>query len=104
MKKTSVIQSWLNGEVFRQETVRKQYKLVALIVALVFFYILAGYHSDRQQRRLSDMKAEVRDLRFRQLTLSTELMRNTRQSQIAEQLREQGSRLTENTHPVTLIR
>ncbi|MBR1426733.1 MAG: hypothetical protein IJ609_01095 [Paludibacteraceae bacterium] len=104
MKKTSVIQSWLSGEVFRRDIVRKQYKLIGLIVVLVFIYIFAGYNSAKQQHRLSDARAELKDLRFRYLTLSTEQMRQTRQSQIAEQLREQGSRLRENTTPVTEIR
>lgn len=96
-------QRWLNGEIFRSSAVRKQYKLVLLIVGLVFIYILAGYHADKQQRRLTDTKREVRDLKFRYLTVSAEYMQFTRQSRIGNELKNRGSQLRENTKPVILI-
>ena len=101
--KTDTLQQWLNGEIFRSSGVRKQYKLVLLIVGLTFIYILAGYHADKQQRRLTDTKREVRDLKFRYLTVSAEYMQQTRQSAIAAELQNRGSQLHENTKPVILI-
>ena len=34
------IQSWLNGDKLRSEKFREQYPLIALIVVLIFLYIL----------------------------------------------------------------
>lgn len=101
--KTDKWQQLLNGDIFRSSGVRKQYKLVLLIVGLVFIYIFAGYHADKQQRRLTDTKREVRDLKFQYLTVSAEYMQTTRQSAISKQLQERGSLLRENTKPVILI-
>ncbi len=102
--KTKTIQGFLNGELLRSEWVRKQYKLIALIVGLVFIYILAGYRSMQQQRRLSDLRDEVRDKKFEYLTLSTELVTLTRQSQVVKELEARGSKLKENKTPAVKIK
>lgn len=97
------IQSWLNGDVLRSKAIREQYPLIALIVALVFVYILMGYQAGRQQHRLTDTKKEMLDAKFRYMTISAQLTNTTRQSQVAAALREQGSTLQENRIPPTKI-
>ena len=97
------LQGWLNGEKLRSEFVRKQYRLIALICVCVFIYILAGYQAMQQQHKLSDLRKEVRDKKFEYLTISSELVRETRQSQIVANLKQQGSRLQENTKPAIRI-
>ena len=103
MTKTRKIQGFLNGELLRSEWVRKQYKLIGLIVCLVFIYILAGYHSMQQQRRLSDLREEVKDKKFEYLTLSTQLVTVTRQSQVVKELESRGSKIKENKKPAIRI-
>ena len=97
------IQSWLNGDKLRSQKIREQYPLMGLIVALVFLYILAGYQAAKQQHRLTDTKKEMLDAKFRYMTISAQLTHTTRQSNIIEALREQGSSLQENTKPPTKI-
>lgn len=98
------IQSVFNGEFLRSEWFRKQYKLIALICTLVFIYILAGYHSMQQQHRLSDLRKEVRDKKFEYLSLSTQLVTVTKQSEIVKELGQRGSKLKENKEPAVQIR
>ena len=97
------IQSWLNGDKLRSKKIREQYPLIGLIVGLVFLYILTGYQSAKQQHRLTDTKLEMLDAKFRYMTISAQLTNTTRQSNIIEALREQGSSLQENTKPPTKI-
>ena len=104
MEKTRRIQGFLNGELLRSQWVRKQYKLIALIVGLVFIYILAGYRSMQQQHRLTDLRKEVRDKKFEYLTLSTELATVTRQSRVVKELEQRGSNLKENKKPMVRIK
>ena len=101
--KTRTIQGWLNGEMLRSEWVRKQYKLIGLIIGLVFLYILVGYQAARQQHRLTDTKKEMLDAKFRYMTISAQLTNTTRQSHIIEVLDTNGSALQENTKPPTKI-
>ena len=97
------IQSWLNGDKLRSRKIREQYPLIGLIVGLIFLYILTGYQSAKQQHRLTDTKKEMLDAKFRYMTISAQLTNTTRQSQIIEALRANGSSLQENTKPPTKI-
>lgn len=97
------IQAWLNGDKLRSKKIREQYPLIALIVGLIFIYILTGYQAARQQHRLTDTKKEMLDAKFRYMTISAQLTNTTRQSQVIQALREQGSTLQENTKPPTKI-
>ncbi|MBO5619526.1 MAG: hypothetical protein J5902_06035 [Paludibacteraceae bacterium] len=98
------IQSWLNGDQLRNSKIREQYPLIIMIVCLVFIYILTGYQSIKQQHRLTDTKKEMLDAKFRYMTISAELTDATRQSQIADALRANGSELRENTIPPVKIK
>lgn len=97
------IQSWLNGDKLRSKKIRDQYPLLGLIALLIFLYIFAGYQSDKQVNRLSDTKKEMLDAKFKYMTISAQLTNTTRQSQIIEALRANGSALQENTKPPTKI-
>lgn len=98
------VQSWLSGEKLRSEFLRKQYRLIALIVAMFFVYILAGYNSMRQQRHLSDLKREVKMAKFEYLTISAQLAEQTRQSKIGNRIEEGGKKVEENRTPVVMIK
>ena len=98
------IQSWLNGDKLRSQKIKEQYPLIALIVCLIFIYILMGYQSAKQQHRLTDTKKEMLDAKFRYMTISAQLTNTTRQSQIIEVLRENGSSLQENNIPPIKIK
>lgn len=77
--------------------------MIGLITGLVFIYILMGYQSVKQQHQLTDTKKEMLDAKFRYMTISAQLTNTTRQSQVAEALRENCSFLQENTVPPTKI-
>ena len=98
------IQSWLNGDKLRSRKIREQYPLIALIVCLVFIYILMGYQSAKQQHRLTDTKKEMLDAKFRYMTISAQLTDATRQSKVVEALKNQSSPLQENRIPPTKIK
>ena len=97
------IQAWLNGDRLRSKRFREQYPLLVLILCLLFIYILTGYQSVKQQHRLTDRKKEMMDAKFRYMTISAQLTNATRQSQVIEALRINGSTLQENTKPPTKI-
>ena len=97
------IQSWLNGDRLRSKKIRELYPLLGLIASLIFLYILAGYQAGKQQHRLTDTKKEMLDAKFKYMTISAQLTNMTRQSQVIQALREQGSSLQENTVPPVKI-
>lgn len=96
MKVYSLGQKILSGDAIVSRKARKYYKLVALLVAFVIFYIFMGYRAMKQQHHLSDLKNEVRDKKFEYLTISAQRMNTIRQSAVAQKLRENGSNIQEN--------
>ena len=103
MADTHDIRSWLNGDKLRSQKFREQYPLIGLIVGLVFLYILVGYQAAEQQKRLTDTKKEMLDAKFRYMTISAQLTNTTRQSQVIQALKANGSTLQENTVPPTKV-
>ena len=93
------IQSWLNGEKLRSEKVKKQYPLLLLIAVLVLVYIFVGYGATEQQHHITDLKKQMLDSKYEYMTTSAELVRTTKQSQVATELEQRGSRLKESSTP-----
>ncbi len=96
------IQKLISGE---QWTIwfRKNKWMVALLFAFAFIYIAAGYNTIKQERRLSDLRREVRDAKFEYLTISAELTARTRQSAVAEELSARQSPLKVNRKPAIAL-
>lgn len=97
------LQNILSGNFLAQGWIKKQYKLLLLIAVLVIIYIIAGYHAQMQHHRLTELKKELEDARFTQLTMRTQVLNQTRQSHIAEQLQERNSNVKESKYPITCI-
>lgn len=96
----NTIQRLLSGEILQSNKLKEQRGELLLIAVLTFIYILGGYHTMQQQHHLSDLKKEVKDVKFEYLTVSAERSELTRQSQVVKDLRERESLLLENKTPV----
>ena len=97
------LQDILNGNIFSSEWLRRQYKLLGLILLLVMAYVYAGYRAERQHKYLGDLQDELQDAQYELLTLQSELTDMTRQSSVAAELERRGSRLETNKVPAVRI-
>ncbi len=70
--------------------IRKQLRIVAVIFLFAMASITCGYMTQTLQVKRNDLKKEVEDYRYRALTRSSELTRETRQSLIEEKLKANG--------------
>ncbi len=98
-----IFQEILSGEVFTREKVRGQYLLMLLIFVLFGFYINAGYHAQRQQRRLAELNRQIEEAHYEYLTVSAQLVEQTRQSVISRRLEENGSKVRISDKTAVLI-
>lgn len=98
------VQNIMNGNIFRSKKIQQQYKLLALILFLLIFYIFQGYRSQRQITRLVQVNKEIQDARYEFLTVSAELSEMTRQSAISARLRQADSRVKESDTPAIRVK
>ncbi len=67
--------------------IRRQIPLIVLIVLGVIFYITNRYQAQKDIIELSQLQNELKDMKFRVLTRSSELTLKTRQSKLEQQLK-----------------
>lgn len=103
LKVIQVMQEIFSGKFLTRDVIKAQYKLLGLIAGLIFLYIWCGFGAQRQYHRLTQLNKELEDARFIQMTLHGELVKQTRQSAVAAQLRAVGSELRESTNAVVKI-
>jgi hypothetical protein len=97
------LQEILSGDILTKAGFKRQYKVIALISALIFIYIHCGYLAQRQQRNLSELQKELQDAKFVQLSINAEFMEKTRQSSISEMLSDKGSKVKASNTPAIRI-
>jgi hypothetical protein len=97
------LQEILSGDILTKAGFKRQYKVIALISALIFIYIHCGYLAQRQQRNLSELQKELQDAKFVQLSINAEFMEKTRQSSISDLLAEKDSKIKPSNTPAIRI-
>lgn len=99
--------SWRNiigGDFLATEFVRRQARLLVLIMVLVLFYISNRYECQQQMIRIEDLKEKLTDIKYDALTRNSELMERSRQSRIEEYVSTRQSDLQTATTPPYLIK
>jgi hypothetical protein len=102
-KKISV-KDVIDGRFLTEEFVSKQLKLVALIVVLIIIFISNNYSCMKKLTEIEALKARLKDVKYENLIISTELTSNSRQSQVEELLKTKGIELSAPTTPAMEIR
>lgn len=79
---------------FTKPSVWIPYLLFLALLSVPYIYL--SHRSDNQLRAIERLQKENKDLRAEYITIKSELMRSSRQSAVAEKLKEQGLVLPEN--------
>lgn len=85
--------SIVGGEFLNSKFVRKQIKLILLIVVCLFFYISNRYISQQEIIEIAQLKEQLKDIKYDALTRSSELTERSRQSRVEDYLKEKGDSL-----------
>lgn len=96
-------QEYLSLEVANRKGVQQQYGLILLIVGLFVVYINCGYQAQKQQRKLSELSHQVEEAHYEYLTISAQLVEQTRQSMVASRLQENGSKVKVSNKPAIQV-
>ena len=87
------------GGILTEDFIVKHTKMIVLIAFLFFIFIGNRYTCLQKLKEIDRLQKELKDVRFEALSISSELTGNTRQSQIEEQIEEQGIELEAATAP-----
>ena len=93
----------LSGSFLMRAEVRRQYPYVLFMALLMFLYIANGFHTQKLHRQHERLTARVKELRAQSLTISSQRMIATRQSEIIRELEERGIPLDELVSPPKII-
>lgn len=105
-QKTKRRTSWksiVGGDILATDFIRRQTKLMVLIMVLIIFYIHNRYACQQQMIEIDKLKKELTDIKYDALTRSSELMEKSRQSRIEEYISTRQSDLQTSTNPPYLV-
>ncbi|GHT12637.1 hypothetical protein FACS189426_16320 [Bacteroidia bacterium] len=102
--KTKKQRSWffriIGGEILTEDFVVKQSKLIILIVFLIIIFISNRYACMKKLTEIETLTTQLKDIKYENLVISTELTTHSRQSQIEELLNSKGINLSSSKSSV----
>ncbi|MEA4841486.1 MAG: FtsL-like putative cell division protein [Bacteroidales bacterium] len=102
MKKSSYrafINEIFDGSFMTKDALRRNIKLILLIVACIFIYISNHYAVIMKLSEIDTLQKELTDIKYEALTISSQLMRESRQSYVRNMVTERGLELEDSTIP-----
>ncbi len=98
-QKFGSIKDLLDGSLIANDFVLKQLPYIVFLVILAFIYIANRYHAEKVVRASIELTKEINDLRAEAITTSSELMFNSKQSEVAKLVESKGLGLIESVEP-----
>lgn len=103
-KKQGGIRDIINGNVLNKENVSGQIPYVLFLAFLAIIYIGNRYRYEKLVRDGQNMQLEVRNLRAESITVASQLMFISKQSQVARLVKEKDLGLEESVVPPKKIK
>ena len=101
--KPNPLRSFLDGTLLTKEVILKQFPFVIFIAILCVLYIANRYSSEKIVRQTQDLQNELKELRAEQISITSELMKESQQSEVVKKINEKQLGLTESIEPPKTI-
>ncbi|HEY5499958.1 MAG TPA: FtsL-like putative cell division protein [Bacteroidales bacterium] len=88
-----------DGSFMTKDALRRNIKLILLIVGCIFIYISNHYAVIMNLSEIDTLQKELTDVKYDALTISSELMRESRQSYVRDKVNERGIGLEDSKIP-----
>ena len=89
----------LSGEVFGSEALINNLPYLVFLVFLGLIYIGIGYSAEDSVRQINRDKSELKEMRSEYITIKSDLMYTTKQSELIQVLHQKGLNLQESFEP-----
>lgn len=93
------IRDLLDGNVLTRKAVLKQSRFIVLLVLIAFISIANRNHAEKTVIRLNRLQSDVKEMRAESITISSDLVRISRQSEVVRLVNLYELGLEENLEP-----
>ncbi|MCF8379747.1 MAG: hypothetical protein K9H49_09235 [Bacteroidales bacterium] len=98
-KESGILRGIIDGSLLTRKKVLQQFPFVLFLVFLSLMYISNRYHADSVRRKREKLRVEINELRSEAVFVSSELMKISRQTEVAQEVRKKGLELEESIDP-----
>lgn len=98
-KRKVQIKGVIDGSILGNEKVAKQIPFVLYLCMLIMVYITIRYHAESLVRKEARLQNELKEMRAKSISTASELMFNSKQSVVAEEVKRRGLNLIEPQEP-----
>ncbi len=96
---SSAIRGLIDGTLLTRKSFTGQLPFVLFLAFMAMFYISNRYHAEKLRRKIAATKTELSDLRAQSIFISAELMKLSRQTEVAELAKKYGLSIKESEVP-----
>lgn len=87
---STYIKPLLDGSFLSKESSAKEFPFMAFLLFLIILFISNTFWAQETVRKINKYKEEVKELRIKSISIKAKLMDNTRQSHIANKVKNLG--------------
>ncbi len=89
----------LDGNVLTRKSVIKQSRFILLLVIIAFFSIANRNHAEKTVIQLSRLQSDVKEMRAKSISISSDLVKISRQAEVVRLVNRYNLGLEENLEP-----
>lgn len=101
--RSNPVRSFLDGTLLTREIIIKQFPFVIFITLLCVIYIANRYSAEKIVRKTQIIQAELKELRAEQISVTSELMQLSQQSEVIKLVTQYEIGLVESVEPPKTI-
>jgi hypothetical protein len=98
-ERTFSLRDLLDGNVLTRKAVLKQSRFILLLVLMAFLLIANRNHAEKTVIRLNRLQSDVKEMRAKSITISADLVKISRQSEVVRLVKRYELGLEENLEP-----
>jgi cell division protein FtsL len=96
---SSFMRGMVDGSLLTRKAVVNQLPFVLFLVFIGLVYISNRYHADMLRKKIEILRVETGELRSKAIFVSSELMKLSRQTEVADEASKKGLDLKESMEP-----
>ena len=83
----------LGGDILNAQFVRRQLWLIVIVVVFVIIYVASRYQCQQDMIKIAKLETELKDAKYRALSISSKLTERSRESHVLKLLKENNDSL-----------